>query len=170
VPRQPCPYEGCGCRKVWYWGWYKRKAGSVPFDDGESASGPIPLRRFRCTKCRRTFSWRPPLLIFGRRFAAVVYQQALKEWALRGSRRFSGGEGWHEPGPASRKAFFRRLDELLGGLGTAMAAARQRLWQRLRRLARTQSRVHGVPRLAVHCLAILWARHPHGTRYLPQAC
>lgn len=185
VAKVPCPYEGCGCQDVSYWGWYERKEGSIPYGDGDAVAGPIPIRRFRCSRCGRTFSWRPAFLVFGRRLAAVVYQQAVKSWALGGRRgRRQCGESWHELGLAGRKSLFRRLtrrmDELLGRLevhrrstgpreprGPAAERHRDRvqLWHAARRLARTVSSKKRKPRLACHPLFLALASHPAQIRY-----
>ncbi|TRZ48866.1 hypothetical protein D4S03_09120 [bacterium] len=108
--KQPCPYDGCGHLFTWYWGWYERKEGRIPYGDGEAASGPIPLRRFYCPKCGRTFSWRPRFLVFGRPFAAVAYQRALDEWAEeKSSVPALKGPSWYELGQAACEAFLRTL-------------------------------------------------------------
>lgn len=185
VAKVPCPYEGCGCEDVSYWGWYERKEGSIPYGDGDVVAGPIPIRRFRCSRCGRTFSWRPAFLVFGRRLVSVAYQGAVRAWALghrRGRRR--GGESWHELGMAGRKSLFRRLtrrlDELLGRLDvpghssapdepTGLAAGRQRdrvqLWHAARRLAHTHSSQQHEPRLACHLVFLALASHPAQVRY-----
>ncbi len=150
-------------------------------------AGPIPIRRFRCSRCGRTFSWRPPFLAFGRRLAAVVYQRAFKAWALgrrRGSRQDSAS--WHELGLAGRKSFFqhltRRLDELLSRLEGELARrtappcgavtphvprqlGRQRLWHLSRRLARMLVDPTMEPRLACHLVFMSLALHPDGVCY-----
>jgi hypothetical protein len=175
IGKQPCPYEGCGNLRVCYWGWYERKEGSIPHPDG--ASGPIPIRRFRCSRCRRTFSWRPRFLVFGRRFAAVSYQRELKVWAQGGASRWS--HAWHEAGQAATKALRRQLrrraSELaerfiaelshLGGseLPPAEVPAERRIWRLTRTLARLQTPEK--PRYSCHLLFLALARHPSGCLY-----
>lgn len=178
---QPCPYEGCICTEVSYWGWYERKEGCLPLDGGTSAAGAIPIRRFRCSGCGRTFSWRPPFLVFGRRYAAVFYQMALREWCL--GRRGADGRAWYEPGPTGRRAFFRLLTRrfgfLLGRLGEAReglpphdradSEERRSLWNLARGSARDPRDRQDRSRLAIHplCMALAQA---FGTLYRLEAC
>jgi len=109
VEKQPCPY--CRTLHVSYWGWHERKEGKIPYGDGGVPSGAIPIRRFYCPKCRRTFSWRPRFLVFGRPFAAVAYQQAFKKWALRDSSLWKHRESsWYQLELSTYKAFCRKLN------------------------------------------------------------
>ena len=84
MARQDCPYPECGRRRAWYWGWYYREEGkegtTIPYGHDETACQAIPIRRFYCPQCGRTFSWRPRFLVFGRRHAAAAYQLALQDW------------------------------------------------------------------------------------------
>jgi len=117
VPKQPCPYHGShGTECVWYWGWYERKEGNVPCGDDCGASGPILIRRFYCHECKRTFSWRPRFLVFGRPFAAVFYQGLFKAWALGPGRCRTYGRAWYHPGLAACKAALRTLSDRAGEL------------------------------------------------------
>jgi hypothetical protein len=193
VAKQPCPF--CGCREVWYWDWYERKEGSIPYGDGHAVAGPIPIRRFWCPRCCVTFSWRPPFLVFGLRFAAPVYQQAFREWAL-GRRRDSKQQGssWYELGLSGLKAFFRRLDERLDELlqrledplkrqrGTACGVElrrpgassdathkRKRLWYMARRLARTLVGADRQSRLSCHFPCLALAQNPKRAPYSLEA-
>lgn len=163
VSKRPCPYEDCGCAAVWYWGWYQRREGSVPLDI-DRICGEIPLRRFFCTACSRTFSWRPAFLVFAHRLAANAYQQLLKDWAL-GRRRSS--KGWHEPGLDGQKSFLgkiRRRWALLQRLSPTLPAepAPRQLWFVLRRIAGRSDVLSHQP---VQILCIALARHPDGTPY-----
>lgn len=166
VSKRPCPYEDCGCAVVWYWGWYERRGGSIPLDV-DQACGEIPLRRFFCTGCSRTFSWRPAFLVFAHRLAANVYQQCLKNWAL-GRKRTS--TGWHELGPDGQKSFLgkirRRWLALLHRLGPPLppSPARRQLWFALQRAVRQlKSQNPGFQPVQLLCIAL--ARHPDGTAY-----
>ena len=107
VSKRPCPYEDCGCERVWFWGWFERKEGCLPLEDGDAVSGPIPLRRFWCTGCSRTFSWRPAFLLFGRRYATMFYQMAFKRWSDGCGVRASGR--WYDLSASAQRAFVRFL-------------------------------------------------------------
>ena len=50
-----CPY--CSHPKVWRHGCYARKADRI--HSGDETLNPIPIPRFRCADCRRTFSVLP---------------------------------------------------------------------------------------------------------------
>jgi hypothetical protein len=193
VKKQPCPY--CRSRKVWYWGWYERKEGKIPYGDGEMPSGAIPLRRFYCPPCVRTFSWRPRFLVFGRPFAAAAYQQAFKEWALERPGPWKSRErSWYQLEQSTCKAFFRVLenerselterfsDELRQKLEedsvydkdylspiTGSAARRHKkrriLWHLTRQLAKAQTGRETPPRYACHYLFMALAHHPCGACY-----
>lgn len=178
VERQPCPYEGCGSHEVVFWGWYYRKGGKLPDERGESC-GPIPIRRFRCRRCQRTFSWRPHFLVFGRPFAAVVYHQAFKAWALKRPEDATaawGASAWCAPHAGARKAMRRvlnrRANEALLRMRLQLAPSARdaelgstssRVWYACSRLA------HGTPRLACHFLWIALAAHRSATRYALEA-
>lgn len=167
VSRRPCPYEDCGSSHVWFWGWYERLEGSIPLDF-DKVCGPIPLRRFFCTKCTRTFSWRPAFLVFAHRLAAVTYQQCLKNWAL-GKKRCSAG--WHELGAGGQKSFLRkvrrRLLALLHRLGCSLPpdSDGRRLWFALRRTAARLNHRGDNACQSIHVLCLSLARHPDGTLY-----
>lgn len=167
VARRPCPYEDCRCAKVWFWGWHERKEGSIPLDVDE-VCGPIPLRRFWCTQCARTFSWRPPFLVFARRLAANAYQQCLKNWAL--GRRGSSSE-WHELSSSGRKSFLARVSRVGRALlqrlspGLLCEPDRRRIWFILRCTA-ARLRRNDSFRQPIHVLSLSLARHPDGTCYL----
>lgn len=180
---------------MWYWGWYVRKEGKIPYDDGTTASGPIPIRRFYCSKCKRTFSWRPRFLVFGRPYAAVAYQQAFAEWALgRASATSESQRDWYQLDAESLKAFFQMLDrrkkELMDRLSEelqklfpvssagkniemqlSMASASGRdeekrtLWQLTRTLAKVLTGREKQPRFSCHYLFIALSRHPCGAWY-----
>ncbi len=170
VSKRPCPYEGCdgdSCH-IWYWGWYERLEGGIPLEF-DRVCGPIPLRRFFCTKCSRTFSWRPNFLVYAHRLAAVTYQQCLKNWAL-GKRRSSAG--WYELGAGGQKSFLRkvrrRLLSLLHRLGSAWPPDpdRRTLWFAFQRGAARQRWAGGDnSRQSIHILCMALARHPEGTLY-----
>jgi transposase len=98
---QHCPYEGCGGGSIWFWGWYYRKGGNIPCGESE-VCGKLPIRRFKCTGCRRTFSWRPSFLVFGRRFPALVYEQLFEPGP-------TSTLAWWQPGEANVKAVRRKL-------------------------------------------------------------
>lgn len=193
MEKQPCP--SCRTHDIWYWGWYERKEGKIPYGDGETASGPIPIRRFFCPKCKSTFSWRPRFLVFGRPYAAVAYQQALAEWALgRVSAMSESQRDWYQLDVASLKAFFQMLDRgqkelikrLYEGLQNlfpvsyrkkcnqmqlpkASASGRDEekraLWQLTRTLAKVLSGREKQPRFSCHYIFIALAQHPCGARY-----
>lgn len=186
MAKRPCPYEGCGCRDVWYWGWYEREEGCIPFgDEGESVAGRIPIRRFRCPACERTFSWRPRFLLFGRRFAALYYQRAFRDWAQGRPPRASGA--WCEPERSGWRAFWRfltqRRHELLRRLKeeaswpasastrTPEPEERRRVWEvarrRVRALAGPPERR---PPLSIHLVCVALAPHPHDARYALTSC
>lgn len=152
---------------MWYWGWFERKEGSIPLGDG-SIAGAIPIRRFRCVRCSRTFSWRPQFLVRWRRYAAATYEQVLKDWTLeRGPR--SRGLAWYQPGLAARKALCRkwrqRADEYFGRCGTPSELARRGLRHAVRHAAVACLDVHERPRFSSHYLLIAFARHPSGSPY-----
>lgn len=170
IPKRPCPYEDCGCSEVWYWGWYEREEGSLPLGDGDGAAGAILLRRFKCTACGRTFSWRPLFLLFGRRYAALFYQLKFKSWAL--GQCVAGHGGWCDLGEAGRKAFSRflgsRAAEFLDRLGTKVepAGRRMKMWQLARQFVRSLlSAQQRPPSLSIHLVCLALARHPQGVRY-----
>lgn len=175
---------------MWYWGWFERKEGKIPCLDGEGVSGPIPIRRFLCPKCGRTFSWRPRFLIFKRPLAAVAYQRALKPSRPVDAACDAGS--WYQMDDAARKALrqlvlgsayylLRRLKEGLKLTGSCSSSeerssppraissskeeTRNALWYLARRVARVFSKREEQPRLAVHYLLIALARHSSGVRY-----
>lgn len=192
VGKQPCPYEGCRHLTVWYWGWYERKEGKIPCEGAEGVSGPIPIRRFYCPKCGRTYSWRPRFLVFGRPLAAVAYEQALEPWAL--GRPVEAGRdacSWYQLVDAARKALRRlirnNVDELLKRFrdelelsgsdvpseessdfpraGSTPKEERKTLWHLACKVARIFSKREEQPRLTCHYLLIALARHSSGVRY-----
>lgn len=170
IPHQPCPYEDCGCSvdKIWFWDWFYRQDGSIPLSDSEFAKG-LKLRRFMCTGCWRTFSWRPPFLAFGRRLAALVLQQALRDQAYGCRRRWERHEWW-EPSPRAYQALGRAL---LGSPESDPGQARLSrlaLWRQLRHLAHCMTLWTRQPRMAIHILCISLARHRDGTRYRLSYC
>lgn len=163
IGRKPCPYEGCGSHKVWFWGWYKRKGGAIPLGIEEEVADAIPLRRFQCQACGRCFSSRPPFLVFARRYAAVTYQRALKSIALR--LKLHKTSDWDELSPSGLKAFRQALCE--AELGNRLMGWTVKEWPKLwfwiRRQA--QNTIDEQPRLAIHILCLGLARHRDGTRY-----
>ena len=170
VSKRACPYQGCdgeSCH-VWYWGWYERLEGGIPLEV-DQVCGAIPLRRFYCSKCGRTFSWRPAFLVYARRLAAVTYQQCLKNWAL-GRKRTSSG--WYELGASGQKAFLRevrrQLLSLLQRLGSALPAEPDPffLWFSLRRKAAQDRNRGNLSRQSIHLLCIALARRADGALYL----
>lgn len=165
MPRQPCPYEGCGCSidQVWFWGWYFREDGYIPLSEWEFAEG-LKLRRFMCTGCGRTFSWRPAFLAYGRRLAALIYQQALKDWAYRRRRRWEQNP-WCDVSPSAYYALGRRLRETIPEPPGQATLSRQHLWQLLRGVAKQITLSTRQPRQAIHVLFIALARHRDGTLY-----
>ncbi len=190
MEKQHCPH--CRTLHVWYWGWYERKEGKIPYGDGEAPSGAIPIRRFYCPKCRRTFSWRPRFLVFGRTFAAVAYQQAFKKWALGHSSSWKQRESsWYQLELSTYKAFCQRLNSTCTVLNeqlreelrlclmpdssrekedtyTSRAAAsgrdneRRTLWHLTRRLAQTLAGHDSLPRFSCHFLFTAMACHSFG--------
>ena len=167
VSKRRCPYEDCGSCHVWYWGWYERLEGSIPLEF-DKVCGPIPLRRFFCTHCGRTFSWRPAFLVYAHHLAAATYQQCLKNWAL-GKERSSGG--WYELGAGGQKSFLRKVRRqllaMLHRLGSAWPSEPDRrvLWYALRLRAAQQPYQGDASRQSIHILCIALARHPDGTLY-----
>jgi hypothetical protein len=167
VRKQPCPYEDCGCERVWYWGWFERKEGSIPYGDG-SISNAIPIRRFRCSACGRTFSWRPHFLVRWRRFAAIAYEQAFKDWAFE---RHPGirSLAWCAPGAAARKRLRRqweqRAAEFFRRSEVSSLPLRGQLRQAIRNIAYTMLPTIEKSRFSSHYLLIAFARHPTGSFY-----
>lgn len=149
---------------MWFWGWSERKEGAIPLDVDQAAQA-IPLRRFFCTGCGRTFGWRPPFLLYGRRLAAVTYQQSFMEWAGLRRRPRKSPRGWWEQSRLGRKGFFRvlrgRCKELLLRFGVEQPATlylRKSLWYAVRHLA-TRNQI------AVQVLCQALASHPSGAKY-----
>lgn len=185
VGKQPCPYDGCRSLIVWFWGWFDRKGGSIPCE-GDGVSGPIRIRRFYCSKCGRTFSWRPRVLVFGRRFAAAAYQQIFKAWALgRRLCRRTDETSWYLPDASTCKAFRRQLseraEELLCRLRAelppevlplalqqgplAERVLRRQLWDVARALVRRLAGAKDGRRFSCHFICMALARHRSGTAY-----
>jgi hypothetical protein len=170
VPKQPCPYGGCGCPdEVWFWGWYHREGREILEALGVDS---FRLRRFKCCACGRTYSWRPPFLAFARHLVAQAYQRPFKSWALGCRSSYTGV--WHELGESGIKAFRRvlndRLSELRGrmrrelGIQQAprlepLSLQRQKLWYLIRHVSRKLRRVHKAPRLSCQTLFLALARH-----------
>ena len=119
-----CPY--CGGGRIWYHGWYHRKEGNIPCDSESGVSEQLAIRRFRCARCRRTFSVRPAFLVFGHPFAAVAYEQVLQpppappdaekpnvsaadDAAVAPEPDRCKGHDWWQPGVAAVRALRRRL-------------------------------------------------------------
>lgn len=158
-----CPYQDCSGESwhVWYWGWYRRLEGSIPLDL-DRVCGDIPLRRFLCKLCGRTFSWRPIFLVYGHRLAVVTYQQNLKNWALN---KPGPSASWYELGVGGRKSFLRkirlRLPSLLRQLGCSGPAPPHEplLWFALRR----SSRQLNPDLLPAQFLCLAMARCPNGS-------
>lgn len=154
---------------MWYWGWFDRKEGGLPVGDGDEAAGAIPLRRFMCTACGRTFSWRPAFLLFGRRYAALFYQMAFQAWSLG---RSAAGTGlWCDLSTAGRRAFSRFLgygafevkDRL--NLG-ATDGSRVEFWKVMRQAVRSMLIVNQKqPPLSIHLICLTLAPHPRNARY-----
>lgn len=181
VARQDCPYADCGRRCAWYWGWYYREEGkkgttSIPFGDAETACPAIPIRRFYCPKCGRTFSWRPRFLVFGRQYAAAAYELAFHDWV---SRRPPGQDPrWWLLSAEARAALFRwlrvRLSDLLarihgalrrwGALLPTVGDERLNLWNGVLQLTEVIGPQES-PRLPFHFLCLALARHPYGSCY-----
>ena len=162
IPRQSCPYANCGCDSVWFWGWYEREPGSIPLGPDEVA-GEIPLRRFMCQKCKKTFSWRPAFLVFARRLAALTYQRALEAVVLGRKLRESNWYGLSESG---FKAFRSSLSENhVRKRLEPHCPVFPELWYWLKQRAEQISRNAQTPRLPIHLLCLGLARHRDGTRY-----
>lgn len=176
IPKRPCPYEGCGCDRIWFWGWYERKEGCLPVNDGDEVAGPVPLRRFLCTGCGRTFSWRPAFLLFGRRYAAVFYQLAFKSWSRGTMARTSGS--WYDLSASAHRAFVRFLssrawdlvarlelwrDDLLAGSHPAKPHPGE-VWSLARRAVRALFPVKQPP-LSIHLTCLALASHKHAAVY-----
>jgi hypothetical protein len=176
VSKRPCPYEDCGCERVWFWGWYERKEGCIPLEDGDAVSGPIPLRRFLCTGCSRTFSWRPAFLLFGRRYATMFYQVAFKRWSDGCGLRASGH--WYDLSASAQRAFVHFLStrslDFLARLDLRCSVISHEpdtaeslpglIWTLSRRCARILvNRKH--PPLSIHLFCRALARHKHAAIY-----
>ena len=188
VAKQPCSYEDCGSSKVWYWSWYRRKGGCVPLEGSEDAAGPLWIRRFYCTICRRTFSWRPWFLVFGHSFVTVAYQYLIKTWCLgAGHPRWLRQASWWQPGAAADKALcrtlLRRSRELIHRLRTGLerysgrgrpvrcvpsADPRRAIWHLSRELAR--SRKSPERRMSCHYLFMCLAHTRNGAIYSLESC
>lgn len=168
IPKRPCPYEGCGCKEVWFWGWYERKEGCLPVGDGDEVAEAVPLRRFWCTACERTFSWRPWFLLYGRRYAALFYQLAFKDWGH--ARRVPAPNVWYDLNAAGRRAFFRFLERRGTELSDRLDDRRQppvaepqmarpeTTWQLARRYIRILFDLKQPP-LSIHLVCVALARH-----------
>lgn len=176
ISKRPCPYEDCGCERVWFWGWYERKEGCLPLDDGDAVAGPIPLRRFRCTGCCRTFSWRPAFLLFGRRYATIFYQMAFKRWSDGCGVKASGR--WYDLSGSAQRAFVHflrtRTLDFLARLDSQYWVTSDdpdlketlpgRIWTLSRRCVRTL--VNGKqPPLSIHLFCWALAHHKHAAIY-----
>lgn len=171
VPRQPCPYEDCGCGidEIWHWGWFFRLDGAIPLSENAFAKD-LKLPRFMCTRCWRTFSWRPPFLAFGRRLAALVLQQALKDQAYGRRRRWERNE-WYEPNPSIYQELGRTLQAAIPEAEPGQARlSRLVFWHQLRHLAHRMTLSTRQPRMAIHILCVSLARHRDGTRYRLSYC
>lgn len=180
MARQDCPYPECGRRCAWYWGWYYREEGKegipIPYGDDEAACPAIPIRRFYCPQCGRTFSWRPRFLVFGRRLATAAYELAFRDWVARQGP--AQNPRWWFLSERARNAVFRWLQvqfiELLarvrqeverrGGLLPAVADERFNLWNGALQLTEVIGPQEN-PRLPFHFLCLAFARHPHGSCY-----
>ncbi|MGH9071787.1 MAG: hypothetical protein ACRDX8_11625 [Acidimicrobiales bacterium] len=112
-----CAYQDCKGGSIWYHGWYERKEGALPFEGGTGVCGPLPIRRFMCCGCGRTFSWRPLFLVFLHRLVALAYQRMLADQ--------SGGDWW-EPGAAAIEAVRRRLCQAAASLIVRLESHLQR--------------------------------------------
>lgn len=164
IKLQPCPYEDCAGGKVWYWGWYRGREGKIPLEPDRVCEF-IPLRRFQCQGCKRSFSWRPSFLAFGRSLAAIVYARTLKCWCWH--RPVPGASDWYELSLVGRKSFYRvlrgRCEELLIRFGVPSGPSdRQQMWFLTRRLSAPS-------RHSIHALCLLLATPRGGARYRPQA-
>lgn len=177
ISKRPCPYEDCGCDRIWFWGWYERKEGCLPLNDGGEVAGPVPLRRFMCTGCGRTFSWRPAFLLFGHRYAAVFYQLAFKRWSRGTVARASGS--WYDLSASAHKAFARFMssracdlvarlgsgcDDLLPGHHLAEPPPPGEVWLLARRAVRALLPVKRPP-LSIHLTCLALVRHKHAAIY-----
>ena len=181
VARQDCPYPDCGRRHAWYWGWYYREEGkegtTIPYgDDGsETACKAIPIRRFYCPHCGRTFSWRPRFLVFGRRHATVAYQLALESWI---GHSVPQPPRWWFLSPRARGSLFgwlrARFGDLLARIREELDAynalvptvddERINLWNGALHLTEIIGSQEN-PRLPFHFLCLALARHPYGFCY-----
>jgi len=74
-----CPY--CSHPVVWNHGFYERKADRV--NSGDKTLNPIPIPRFCCARCRRTFSVLPEC-IPPRRWYLWLFQQRCLKGCLEG--------------------------------------------------------------------------------------
>ena len=152
---------------------------------------PIPIRRFRCCACARTFSWRPVFLVFGCRYVATAYQREFKAWAL-GRDRQRKSMPWYELGQAASDAFRQRLGDGLMALRQRLRTAlvgesvpgpqtenvpsqksRLQLWHLARRAAQhlNEKRPDQPPRLSCYllCLALARLRGHRGRYHLESA-
>lgn len=170
IEKQPCPYNGCRSLKVWFWGWYCRVAGAVPCGPEGEPSPELPIRRFFCPACGRTFSWRPRFLVFGHRYAAVVYEQVLRDWSLgRATPECRHPECWFRLSPAAARALRRRLVRAALPALRLDPEKRPLLWHVLRRLT-SKLRQTSRPRLlAFQVLALLQVHPAHRGPYWPGA-
>ncbi len=188
VPKQPCPFCCGHAKDVWYWGWYERKEGRIPCE-GCGASGPIPLRRFYCPTCKRTFSWRPPFLVFRRWYTAAVYQLLFKCWVRgHGLGRYVDDGAWFMPRRSACRAFCEALTCNASGLIDRLldevrclhvelppspprgpcwepGTPERELWQMSLEVSWRYTRTQQQPRFPCHYLCIALAFHPDGTRY-----
>lgn len=69
-----CPY--CGIKNVWCHGHYDRKADLC--NRGEANLNPVPIPRYRCTECKRTFSRLPECIAPWRWYNWLLQQIGLR--------------------------------------------------------------------------------------------
>ena len=68
---------GCGCAKFHKWGTYRR------YVVEEEAEYQIPIQRYRCVKCRKTYSYLPSFCLSGHCYSADLVMKLLSALLLK---------------------------------------------------------------------------------------
>jgi len=155
-----CAYDECRGCQIQYHAWYYRKGGAIPCGDKGNPSGPLPIRRFKCRGCGRTFSWRPWFLAFARRYMAAAYEQLLQAK--------SRSDDWWRPGAKATQAVRERLrraaQRLTARLETHLGLQRSGridtgyVLNLARTIASQQPSTPSKPRYACHVIFLALAR------------